>query len=316
MGALEEAEDIQVGEHLLTDDEYFAQMAVLEDELIDDYLGGRLSVADRALFEDHFLLSRSHQDKLRFARSLRKYVKQQAGVAKPAHGSRPFLLLSFRVALTTAAMILVLLTGYRVFIHKSDLEKAQDLLNHLYKNERPVKSRIATLDWAPFVETRAGQNDPTGKDKLAAESVSILLAQALRDEPGPAAEHAFGEFSLANGNFDEAITHLSLAVEGDPAKAVYRSDLGAAWLEKGKYDRAHGKESEGLEELKRSLEELDRVLSRDASFKPALFNQALCLEALEQWRQAESAWENYLAKDPDSRWAADAKMSLDLVKQK
>lgn len=321
IGALEETEDCEVGERLLSDDEYFAQVAILEDQLIDDYLAGRLPGDERSLFEDHFMLSPSHQEKFRFAQALRKYVNAESQVASVndrTRGSRRaswiFLFFSFRVALTAAAVILVALTGYRIFIHKSDLQKGQDLLKDLYKNERPVKSRIALLNWSPFVDTRTGKQPD--KDGLQEESAQILLEQALKDDPGPASEHAFGEFCLATKNFDEAIKHLSLAVRGDPNNAAYANDLGAALLEKGEYDRRNGKEGEGADELRRSLEELERALSRDADFKPALFNRALCLEAMEQWRQAEAAWVNYLAKDPNSPWAMDAKKSFDSVRQK
>lgn len=323
IGALEEIGDCEVGERLLTDNEYFAQVAILEDELIDDYLAGRLSEDERSLFEDRFMLSRSHQEKLRFAQALRKYVKAEsraANVATPAYNSKRvdqiFFSSSFRIALTAAAVILVALLGYRVFIHKSDLQKGQVLLKDLYKNERPVRSRIALLNWAPFMDMRAGRNQKPDKDELETRSVHVLLEQALKDNPGPSSEQAFGEFSLATKDFDEAIKHLSLAVNGDPNNVAYRSDLGAALLEKGVYNRLNGREGEGAEELSRSLEELERALNIDADFKPALFNRALCLEAMERWRQAEAAWVNYLAKDPNSPWAMDAKKGLDSVRQK
>jgi tetratricopeptide (TPR) repeat protein len=323
IGALGEAEDREVGERLLTDDEYFAHMAVLEDDLIDDYLGGRLPEDEISLFESHFMLSRSHQEKLRFAQSLRKYVKaesQAASAPAPASDSKPtrriFFSLSFRVALAMTAVILLGLMGYRIFIHKSDLQKGRELLKDLYKNERPVKSRIALLNWAPFVDTRDRRGKQSGKDNLEEVSAHALLEQALKDDPSPASQHAFGEFSLATKDFDKAIKHLSLAVNGDPDNVAYRSDLGAALLEKGMYDRLNGKEDEAADELGRSLEELERALSRDVDFKPALFNRALCLEAMGRWREAESAWANYIAKDPNSPWAIDAKKSLDSVRQK
>jgi tetratricopeptide (TPR) repeat protein len=323
IGALEEAEDCDVGERLLADAEYFAQMALLEDELIDDYLARRLSSDEHSLFEDHFMLSRSHQEKLRFAQALQKYVKAESRAASavvPAPGSKKTrwiaFFLSFRVALTAAAMILVALTGYRLFLHKSDLQKGQDLLKDIYKSERPVRSRIALLNWAPFIDTRAVRSNQPGKDELKEASAQTLLEQALKDDPGPATEHAFGEFNLTAKDFDKAILHLSLAVNADPNNPTYRSDLGAALLEKGMYDRLNGRKDEGAEEITHGLEELDRALSIAADFKPALFNRALCLEALEQWRQAEAAWVNYLAKDTNSPWALDAKKSLDLVRQK
>jgi len=323
MGALDEAEDLEVGERLLTDDEYFAQVAIVEDELIDDYLAGRLSAEERALFEDHFLLAKSHQKKLRFAQALRTYVEAESRAAKapaPTSDARragwSFFSLSFKVVLTVAVVILAVLAGYRAFIHQSDLQRGQVLFQDLYKSGRPTRSRIALLNWAPFVDTRAGRGNQPGKDKLEEQSTRVLLGQSLKDNPGPASEHAFGAFSLATKDFDKAIKHLSLAVSGDPNNTAYRSDLGAALLEKGEYDRLDGREGEGADEFDRSLQEFERALTIDADFRPALFNRALCLEAKQQWRQAEAAWAGYLAKDPDSPWAAEARKGLESVRQK
>lgn len=320
IGALEGAEDCEVGERLLTDGEYFAHVAIVEDELIDDYLAGRLSGDERSLFEGHFMVSRSHKEKLRFAQALRKYAQAEsrsASAAVPASGSkrlpRLFSLSSFKVVLTAAVVMLAALTGYRTLIHKSDLQKGQDLLKGLYKTERPMRSRIAMLDWAPFEDTRAGRSKQPGIEE---QDARLLLQHALQDDPGPASEHAFGAFCLATRDFDEAINNLRLAVSHAPNNPTYRSDLGAALLEKGKYDRLHGRAAAADDELRRGLEEFEHALSSDADFKPALFNRALCLEAMERWREAEDAWGAYLAKDPNSQWAMEAKQNLDSLRQK
>jgi hypothetical protein len=72
----------KVEERLLTDGEFYQELLIVEDELIDQYLSGELSEPDRKSFEPHFLLPPERQQKLRFARSLKKYVSS-VGTAQP-----------------------------------------------------------------------------------------------------------------------------------------------------------------------------------------------------------------------------------------
>jgi anti-sigma-K factor RskA len=65
-------EDIERG--LLADDEVFAELLMIEDELTDEYVNGCLSPDDRANFESHFLATPERQEDLRFARALNRYV--------------------------------------------------------------------------------------------------------------------------------------------------------------------------------------------------------------------------------------------------
>lgn len=60
---------------LLGDKGFCEELLVAEDELIDEYLADRLSGAERKSFESHFLITPERQQKLRFSRAFRKYVK-------------------------------------------------------------------------------------------------------------------------------------------------------------------------------------------------------------------------------------------------
>lgn len=55
---------------LLTDDEFFEELEIAEDELIDEYLSNELSSEQRQRFEQFFLISPERQDQLKFARAL------------------------------------------------------------------------------------------------------------------------------------------------------------------------------------------------------------------------------------------------------
>ena len=61
-------------ERLLTDGAFYDELLMVEDELIDQYLSGEQSPAEREGFEAHFMLAPERQQKVRFARALKKYL--------------------------------------------------------------------------------------------------------------------------------------------------------------------------------------------------------------------------------------------------
>jgi hypothetical protein len=80
-----------IEKHLLTDDEFFEELEIAEDELIDDYLSNELSPDRRQRFEQFFLMAPERQDQLKFARAL----VRQAPLSSPIE---PTWLAGFRLA--------------------------------------------------------------------------------------------------------------------------------------------------------------------------------------------------------------------------
>lgn len=74
LGQLPPDDSARLEERLLSDRDFFEELLMAEDELIDQYLSGELSEAERTGFETHFLAAPERQQKIRFARSLKKYV--------------------------------------------------------------------------------------------------------------------------------------------------------------------------------------------------------------------------------------------------
>ena len=52
---LTDAERQQIELQLLGDDDFFKEVEIVEDELIDEYLANELSRDERSAFEEHFL---------------------------------------------------------------------------------------------------------------------------------------------------------------------------------------------------------------------------------------------------------------------
>jgi hypothetical protein len=66
----------QVEDRLLTDDDLYQQVLIVEDELVDQFVAGLLTESDRESFEKYFLAAPERRQKLRFALNLKKYVSR------------------------------------------------------------------------------------------------------------------------------------------------------------------------------------------------------------------------------------------------
>lgn len=84
LGQLPQEESARLEERLLSDSDVFEELLITEDELIDQYLAGDLSPAARPGFETHFLATPERQQKVRFARRLKKYVGEATATKSQA----------------------------------------------------------------------------------------------------------------------------------------------------------------------------------------------------------------------------------------
>ena len=82
LGELAEPQQQELEQGLMTSDECFDRLLVAEDELINDYLRGTLSAREEEKFDDYFLCAPQRRRKLRFFRSLLKYVGANAENSK------------------------------------------------------------------------------------------------------------------------------------------------------------------------------------------------------------------------------------------
>lgn len=77
LGLLPEDEQQEVELRLLTESDFSEELLVSEEELMELYLADALSAEERAAFERHFLSTPERQRKLRFASTLKRYVREQ-----------------------------------------------------------------------------------------------------------------------------------------------------------------------------------------------------------------------------------------------
>lgn len=109
LGQLANSARDDVEQNILVNEELFAELLIVEDELTDEYIDGRLSQADRGNFESHFLATPERQQNLRFARALKRYVTTHSDrrepIPQPVTGFRNSWSLRAAVAVAIVAII-------------------------------------------------------------------------------------------------------------------------------------------------------------------------------------------------------------------
>lgn len=78
LGVLDEAQQQELDQRLWADESFCEELQIAEDELVDDYLAGRLAPAEREQFEKYFLAAPERQKDLSFARVFKRYVADSA----------------------------------------------------------------------------------------------------------------------------------------------------------------------------------------------------------------------------------------------
>ncbi|HET9528734.1 MAG TPA: hypothetical protein VFQ92_00165 [Blastocatellia bacterium] len=84
LGMAAEDEREQIEERLLIASDYFEELLIAEDELIDQYVKGELSSQDKERFKTHFLIAPERRQKLIFAMALHRHIDTQSSDAEDA----------------------------------------------------------------------------------------------------------------------------------------------------------------------------------------------------------------------------------------
>ena len=154
LGQLSDGAQEELEQDLLANEELFEELLVSEDELIDEYLGGKLNADERASFEKHFLSTPERHEKLKFGRAFDRYLSSQVSEA-PVQQLTPsrtqwgwaqaFFSSQLRVAVLALVVLGLAFGVWRVFFHQSDVDKGLLALNAAYREQRPVEARISSL---------------------------------------------------------------------------------------------------------------------------------------------------------------------------
>lgn len=304
----------------MVDDDFFEELLIAEDELIDEYLGDSLGAREKQDFEKYFLTTTERRRKLQFAQALRQHVATATTPQfKPQRERRlkawlSPLFASYAGAALAALIILAVGLGvWRIFFYQSETEKGLLALQAAYHQQRPTEARISGFNYAPLITVRG--DAPEKVDTLARGRAERILLDAAHDNPGAASSHALGKLYLAARKFDPAIEYFEAALKSDAGNPQLQSDLGAALLEKGKAIRAPDDDGKSVEAFAKSLEHLNKALELNGSLLEALFNRSLCYHYMMLLPQEEEAWRKYLERDANSPWAEEARRQLEAIEE-
>lgn len=309
-----------IEKQLLTSDDYMQDFLIEEEELIQDYVDGHLTPAEQESFKKNFLITKERQEKIDFAKVLRKVISENSQestkyISKKNEEtsfwrslySRPYL-----VATVGLLLFAIVFTAVWLISRQSGSNEVLVSLNKAYSKERPFESRITSFNYAPANETRGG-----GKEKKDTVSLDLAKSIALKNvSENPSAEnhHLLGQVYLAEREFDKSIEQLESAKKYAPENAQILSDLGTALFEKSKAI-AKKSGSKSIELAALALGDFEKALSLDQSLLEARFNKAMCLQHKNMPQKAIEAWEEYLKFDGNSEWAEEARRNIKLLSE-
>jgi CHAT domain-containing protein len=322
LGLLNPGQDLTpIEENILASEDYFQDLLIEEEELIQDYVDGYLSPTEKECFEKFFLTTDERYKKVKFAESLRKFIDQQK---KSEPTPKPDLekerVWSLKILITrpawAIALSLILVGGISLIVWNFAFRSRENQeiiasLNQAYQKERPFESRISAFEYAPPNNQR-GLSDKSKVDPISVEFARNEAVKAARNNPSADNFYLLGKVYLADGELDKAIEQLEKAQNLAPKKAQISNDLGVAFLEKSK---TFLKANDGnyLAFLGKALEEFEKALEINPNLQEARFNKAVCLQEKKLPVEAIEAWQDYLKLDSDSKWADEARGRIKLL---
>jgi len=210
----------------------------------------------------------------------------------------------FRAAwLVAAAMVVVALLTIPFLLRWRDPIRRLAALTP--RSERIVEARISGgFDWAPYRGPVRARDQTSDARRMILGGVAGDLIEAAEENKTSEAQHLAGVARLLTGYPSDAVSVLQEAAQREPSNARAWNDLAAAQYAAASRD---GRASLYPDALASS----DRALRLEPGLPEALFNHALVLERLGLTQQANEAWRRYLATDPSSQWADEARTRLD-----
>ena len=185
----------------------------------------------------------------------------------------------------------------------------EELLAQAYTEQRTIEMRIPGAKYAPMRVER-GPGESNLKKRPALLKAEGLIAEGLQKSPNdPVLLQANARADLLDGNYNDAIKSLQLALLTRPDSPDLLADLGSAYFQRGEATGVTG-------DYGQAVESLAKALSKSPNNPVILFNHALACEKLFFYTQAIDDWQHYLSLDPKGGWADEAHTNLKRVQEK
>lgn len=196
LGESDEPEQERVEERFIASSSFRECALIAEDELVEDYLAGRLSEADRELFVGHFLSTPEQRRKLKIAASLERHLTAEKplppmepggraeppGVAENGIGQTPYwrkpaaLVSTLLVLLLAAIFVLVWLSAGRQ--RRDELAEVRRELGRI--NAQPVSDPARGEFFSP-IAVRGGREENV-LPRPAGDAVVPVWLLLVKDE--------------------------------------------------------------------------------------------------------------------------------------
>jgi CHAT domain-containing protein len=203
-----------------------------------------------------------------------------------------------------AAAILIAVT---VISMRSRVRDENEAMHRLVaaapRDGRYLEPRLSgDFAWAPILPVRRDANQPLDPREMKLIGVAGEVLEQTADDPSPEAQHAAALAHLLAGRPAEAASLLTRLTASSKDADVW-SDLAAAHY-------TVGVQRDQAQQFGQALAAADTALQLNPRLPQALFNRALTVERLGLRERAVAAWEQYLAVDGASAWAAEARKHL------
>jgi anti-sigma factor RsiW len=192
LGELPEAWQVQFEERLFTDPDSYTQLQVVEENLIDEYVRGKLSADRHVSFESHYLVSERRRRKVAFARTLILTISELPTPARHEITQWRQTPVSWRERTTAsriafvALALMVLSSSVWIMIEMAQLRKQQDQLKSdlVILKQREQANQIASqpIPTADVPSPSVGAKKRTDKSSKSVNSHSKIVTQTL--QPG------------------------------------------------------------------------------------------------------------------------------------
>src|SRR5207302_1579455 len=175
---------------------FCSQVALAEDEIINDYVRGRLNRADAESFRATLPADAERRFKLEMAQALRE--KALARDLKTTEATPSFfgsIVLFFRQPMYAGAFAVLLIAVVALAVYLTRRGSGDELaeLRSIYQQSRPTETRISEFGYAPLTQLRGA---PESADNNRLRRIENNLIEATEKNPNAQTRHALGVFYL------------------------------------------------------------------------------------------------------------------------
>lgn len=198
-------------EEAIGGDEAFNEFMVIEDQLVYDYLRGRLSVADHRLFESNYLnYSRRRREKVEVARALleqsgRLRMAERAAPEREHADLRPTRMFNLRAVMTIVTLAVVTPLLLLLFMTRSQRTQLAELEARHAEAEQQLRSELERKEQELRRQDETEQHlhkqyaEELERERAAAERLRARLADALARPQARGLSATLGSIFLPGG---------------------------------------------------------------------------------------------------------------------